>query len=223
MSPPLRRDEPLPVRWHEVDWPRPGAAALLTVLVRAHEVTAHEARGPAAWRAERAVGPVGARSPWRALRGPQGAPRVVLPVAVSALPDVGRVRAQCGVAALSAAEFGDDDAFAAEVWLRAWVRRHRSVAVRAWLRERYPDRPPEVVVAAAREVPVALALAVVDVAVLVVGLREGWEDEWMLAVQENGFGAREALQLRARPDGWQVLRAMAAFSGGAGGRGPLPG
>ncbi|WP_380156472.1 hypothetical protein [Kineococcus sp. R86509] len=196
------RAEALPAHWDELAWPRPTPAALLTVLVWAVRPPVRPTAGVVGAPRRQ----VGRRVPSR---------RVAPEVDVSLLPDYGRLRSLSGVAAMSAEEFGDNDAFVTEMWLRSWVRRHRSVAVRAWLRAQHPGVSPEVVTGTVREMSVELALAVGDVGVLVVGLREGWSEEWMVAVQEAGFGAEEALALAGREDGWEVVRTMVAFSGSA--------
>ena len=133
-----------------------------------------------------------------------------------ALADPARVRAVTGVAPMSVAEFGEEEARAVQAWLRAWVRRYRSPALRAWLRAEHPGLPPEVVTRTASGAGPALDLVAVDVAVLVVALGEGWDDEWTVAVMEAGLGAGEALALRAREDGWEVLRTVLALTGGGG-------
>lgn len=222
---PSSRDEPLPAHWDELPWPRPTPAAVLTVLTWA--VRPPDRPLPQADAAPSGVRPVARRSVrGGGLRSRPPAPRVptarsVPAVDASLLPDYARIRATTGVAAMSAAEFGDDDAFVTEMWLRAWVRRHRSPAVRAWLRAQHPDRPPEVLTGVARELDVSLALAVCDVEVLVVGLLRGWSDEWLVAVQENGIGAAEAVALHERDDAWEVLGTLAALTGG--GLLPAPG
>lgn len=227
---PGSREEPLPAHWDELPWPRPTPAAVLTVLTWAvrppvrpdpQDVAAPSAGGQGFGRpgpGRRAVRGGGLRTRPVVPRVP--AARSVPAVQVSQLPDYAVIRASTGVAAMSAAEFGDDDAFVTEMWLRSWARRHRSPAVRAWLQAQHPDRPPEVLTGVARELDVCLALAVLDVEVLVVGLQRGWSDEWLVAVQECGFGAAEAVALHARPDAWEVLGTMAALTGGAALPGP---
>jgi hypothetical protein len=202
---PVSRAEPLPAHWDDLPWPRASPAAVVTVLAWALAPPVRPAApvvGPVARRVARGGG----------LRSSRSRPAREV-VGVEALPDYARVRASTGFAALSVEEFSDDDAFVTEMWLRAWVRRHRSPAVRAWLQAERPDLLPEVVTATAREVSVELALAVVDVGVLVVGLREGWDDEFTVAVMEVGFGVEEALALHARGDGWDVLHTMLALTG----------
>ncbi|WP_041291843.1 hypothetical protein [Kineococcus radiotolerans] len=213
-----RRGEPLPARWGELPWPRPTPAALVTVLARAVRPPGADDLPPSPARAG------GAPGPWPARRVPgrpgtvRGASRPAPAVDPAELPEYARVRAATGVAALSEAELDDDEAFRAEVWLRAWVRAHRSPAVRAWLRARHPDLAPEAVTRAAREVSLPLALAVVDVEVVVVALREGWDDAWTAAVQEAGFGAQEARALHGREDAWAVVDTVLALTGAGAGR-----
>ncbi|WP_432563431.1 hypothetical protein [Kineococcus sp. SYSU DK003] len=198
------RGEPLPAHWADLPWPRPTPAAVVTVLARALAPQAPRPRGGPADVLHRL------RSSGVHLPRERSAPEV----GAGDLPGYDRVRAATGVAAMSVEEFGDEEAFGTGMWLRAWVRTHRSPAVRAWVQARYPDLPPEVVTRTAREVSVELALAVVDVEVLVVGLREGWSDAWTVAVLQAGFGAGEAVALHGREDAWEVLATMAALTGG---------